>query len=277
MKENGVTLFDTVTSLATASLVALALGWFVGSSQSTFGLTMKSLGDHLAAATLETALRAGVEAISSSRLGFSVTSIESPNILLPNGSLHPITALRGISAPRPGSDLVSFLFLAPRYRALIGRVGLSGTAVELSACGLELRPAPSQFKSFLAVGVSGVVQLRGSFRATSSTCFEFSGEAVPGLVSKPADVLPCSLHALIPIAREYSLFIDSIGQLRLASHSGPEILENQPLASGYEMMRLTLVGQSAGISLAMKGSGGLETTRFIPISLRPRTPYDLIF
>lgn len=273
MTSRGFTLMECLVALCVASIAALILSSALRFAGGTFQHASKAIYDRNASAALRAALENGIRALDRSRLAFSVSVWPSPR-LMAYGSPHPLYSLSGVSAPRAESDIASFIDLSPLYAGTIIRSTVIGLNVTCYACGFAARPTSSQFRSYVALGVSGAVQLTGSARASGSGCLEFAGQAVPGLVSDPATILPTSLLRLVPVEREYSLFVDASGQLRFASHTSSRILENQPLLSGLRRMRLTpLVTPwgTTGYRASIEGAYGLRSESIIPIGLLPRT------
>lgn len=272
MNSRGFTMMECLVALCVASIAALVASSALRSASGTFTHASRVILDRSAAASLRTALENGVRALDRSRLEFAVSVWPGPRSTA-RGALHPLSALSGTSAPRAGSDIISFVELSPLHAGEILRSTVAGLEVTCYACGFTMRPAPSQFRSYVALGVSGAVQLVGTARTTGTGCLELSAQAVPGLVSDPGSVLPSSLHKLVPVEREYSLFIDTSGQLRLSSHTGSRILENQPLLSGLRSMRLTPLAGPQGITAygaSIEGAYGLRSESVIPLTLLPR-------
>jgi hypothetical protein len=277
--ESGLTLIEFVAALGVTSLATLALCAFLRSSNGIFQHTITGLKERLALSTLEAALLSGVRANDSSRLSFSflVSHGVTP---LQNGSSHPLNTLRGQSAPRRDSDITSFIELAPTYAGVITSSSSSSLSVTLTACNFISRPTSSRFKSFVALGVSGAVQLVGTVGTSSTGCILFQGEAIAGMVSDPRLVLPSSLHRFIPVAQEYSLFIDSTGQLRIASHTGLRVLENQPLTSGLASMQLSPLATPhgpVGYALSARSTHDIHLTTVLPLALMPHEVWRHIF
>lgn len=270
MRERGFTLLETVASLGAASVVALALCVMVGTSGLIFRESSGSVSDLAVATQVEGAVQAGVRALGRSRQQFAMTISTGGSTLLPNGALHPLASLSGKSSPATGSHIISFLDLSPHYAGTIERTMIDGPSVTVVACGFDHRPSPSQFKSFVALGVSGPVQLAGSLRTVSSSCVELTAESLPGLVSDPATVLPSSLHRLVPVNREYSLFVDRAEQLRISSHTGPRVSENQPLGSGVREIIFSELSSADGavaLSATVTGAHGAVSTFLVPLPL----------
>lgn len=277
--QSGFTLIEFVAALGVTSLASLVLCAFLRSSNGIFQHTMTGLKERLAISTLEAALLSGVRANDSSRLSFSVL-VSQGVTPLENGSPHPLTTLRGQSAPRRNSDIASCIQLAPRYAGVVASSSSNALSVTLTACGFSSRPTSSQFKSFVALGPSGTVQLVGLVSASSTGCILFQGEAISGMISDPRSVLPSSLHRFIPIAHEYSLFIDSTGQLRIASHTGLRVLENQPLTSGLAAMRfrpLETPQGRVGYAITTTSTHGIHHTTILPQLLMPHEVWRHIF
>ena len=279
-RQQGFSLLETLVSLGTASLVAAALIAMLGASGLVFREAAGPVADLSVAAAAENALRAGSRAVGRSRLPFALTVAPSAAVPLSNGAPHPLASLSGASAPVPGSQVVSFVELSPLYAGTIERTTYDGSLLQLVACGFQVRPSASQFKSYVALGVSGAVQIVGTLRAISLSCAELIGTPIAGLVSSPATVLPCSLHSLVPVNREHSLFVDRSGQLRISSHTGTQVTENQPLGSGAREIHISEVPNSearVALSVSVTGVNGHTSSFILPLPLLPTNHYDCIF
>ena len=278
--ERGFSALEALFSLGAASLVATALCTMLGASGMVFREATRPVADLSAATAAEGAIRAGTRAFGRSRLPFSITLAQSVAMPLASGAAHPLASLTGSSAPAPGSHVVSFLELSPLYAGTIERTSYDGTSLQLIACGFQVRPTATQFKSYVALGVSGPVQLTGTLRAVSVSCAELIGAPVAGLVSNPTTVLPCSLHRLVPVSREHSLFVDRSGQLRISSHTGAQVTENQPLGSGAREIHLSgLPTPDAPVTLSVSvtGTNGYTSRFIVPLRLLPVSYYDQIY
>lgn len=280
LAQRGFSILEMLASLGTASVVAAALCAMLGTSGLVLRETTGLLSDLSVSAAAENAIRAGSRAVGRSRLPFTITIAPSSTTLLANGSPHPLAALSGSSAPAASSHIVSFIELSPHYAGVIQRTMLLGSSVTVVACGFQSRPSPSQFKSYIALGASGAVQIAGILRTISTSCIELTGSPIAGLVSNPANVLPSSLHRLIPVNREHSLFVDRSGQLRLSSHTGTTVSENQPLGSGAKKILIAELRSTAGpvaLSVSVTGAHDTQSNFVVPLRLLPGSYYDHIF
>jgi hypothetical protein len=89
------------------------------------------------------------------------------------------------------------------------------------------------------IGLSGFTQLTGTLSDLSAGCRTVTGTVMGSSIFSSDTTLRGSQHILLPVQREYSLFIDRSSQLRLVSHVGSRIIENQPLLRGVSTLHVT--------------------------------------
>ena len=279
-RQRGFSALEALVSLGTASLVAAALCAMLGASGLAYREAAGPIADLSVAAAAENAIRAGSRSVGRSRLPYALTVAPSASAPLSNGAPHPLASLTGASAPAPGSQIVSFVELSPLYAGTIERTTYDGSSLQLVACGFQMRPSASQFKSYVALGVSGSVQIVGTLRAVSISCVELIGTPIAGLVSSPATVLPCSLHRQVPVNREHSHLVDRTGQLRISSPTGAQLTENQPLGSGAREIHISELPNSeapVALSVSVNGINDHTSSFILPLPLLPTHHYDYIF
>jgi prepilin-type N-terminal cleavage/methylation domain-containing protein len=164
------------------------------------------------------------------------------------GAPHPLSGVSTTSRPRPDSAIVTSVEIDPRYRGRVTQSAFSGSSVDLEVCHASDIPSSSQFRSYLAFGLQGVCQFTGTPTRSVNGCFSFSGTGTKGIFTD-GYCQPASLLEFAPVAREFSLFIDRTGELRLVSHVGMRILENQPIARGLRSMAVSEERTSGGALL----------------------------
>lgn len=191
-------------------------------------------------------LSSALKAVERNRLECATVVTQGSSPLLPSGGRHPLSSLTGTSAPRPESDILTVIDLAPLYRGRIEAITALGSSIEARICGAARRPTSGQFKSYLLYTLAGPAQVVGDATSSGTGCYSVNGTLISGVVSQ-ATWLAASAHEVAPIDREYSIFIDRSGNLRLASHTGSRILENQPITRGLRSLDITETELSGGI------------------------------
>lgn len=159
-------------------------------------------------------------------------------LITSSGGLHPVSGVSSTSRPRAGSAVISSVEVEPRYRGRVRESTLSGASADLTVCDATSVPSSGQFRSYLAIGLQGLCQFTGVITPSGHGCFLFSGTVTKGLFTN-GNCQPASLLEFVPVVREFSIFIDRTGELRLASHVGMRILENQPIARGLRSLTLS--------------------------------------
>jgi hypothetical protein len=141
---------------------------------------------------------------------------------------------------------MSAIEVDPRYRArVISSSFTSADTVRIEVCELASRFTTSRFRSYLTLGTQGACQFTGEAQSTGAGCVTIDARALSGLIRNT----PCpaaSLLELLPIEREFSVFVDRAGELRLVSHVGMRIIENQPIARGLRSTIISAISNPLG-------------------------------
>ena len=169
-------------------------------------------------------------------------------LITTSGIAHPVSGVGSTSRPRAGSAVITSVEIDPRYRGRVRESTLSGASANLTVCQAMGIPSSSQFRSYLAIGLQGLCQFTGVITPSGNGCFLFSGTVTKGLFTN-GNCQPASLLEFAPVVREFSIFIDRTGELRLASHVGMRILENQPIARGLRSLALAEMPEPNGALL----------------------------
>lgn len=161
-----------------------------------------------------------------------------------DGSKAPL----GRSFPPDGvSDAISGASLAWKDRMEITQDGSSTTHVVGVACPLEHHPISlTETRSFLGISVEGMVELRGGAERRGS-CFNVTLRHVTSILKTDANPYLPGVRIIVPIRWIHTLYVASGGSLRIASHAGGTLLENQPIIGGIEHLGLTSIESSYGV------------------------------
>ncbi len=264
-------------------LVTLALGAMVLASTSTGIIAGSRLFTTLSGTTEATITRqkttavvgASLRALDRHRMnrGWRVTS--GANIV---GTVHPLARLRGTSAPRETSDILSIIETSPIHRGRIVSSLVNDTVAELRACDFPEPPTPSNTKSLLVLGLSGILHVSAEIPRSTNGCIDLRASRLHSIFSTYTPPTG-SFHTLLPIEREYSVFVDRSSQLRLVSHLGSQLVENQPIARGVSFIRLAQYEDPSGatiFSVTVKPIGGPASTTSIVIATTRRALWNEI-
>lgn len=248
MKENnaGFSLLECLVALAITGLATLISAQLVARLTHIFAARISQL-EQRAVATKTALIMTGVVATSErSHIPDLLTITSGSSLTLPHGGKHPVVGLSGTSQPRAESDIISALEVDPRYRArIVSSSFTSPDTVRIEACELASRFTTSRFRSYLTLGTQGVCQFTGEVQSTGASCVTIDARAISGLIRNT----PCpaaSLLELLPIEREFSVFVDRAGELRLVSHVGMRIIENQPIARGLRSTAISTIFDLSG-------------------------------
>ena len=226
----GYSLIECLCSIAIVALLISGVATTTKRMSAIIGGISDSLEERVAIVKAGATIQAALASLERSHISGLVATTDGGNPRTPSGAVHPVSGLTGTSRPRSGSTVLSTIEVDPRYRKRITRSVFSQDTVTIDICGAGIKPTTDQFRSHLVIGLNGPCQITGSPIQISASCFQVSGRAVPGLVA--ASCAPTSLIEYLPVSREFSLHIDRSGELRLISHVGSRILENQPITRG---------------------------------------------
>jgi len=181
--------------------------------------------------------------------------------LFANGSEHPISKIKGTSQPRAGSDGLSILEVIPSGMLAVTLDSKQGTTfcpMYATRWGIE------GVRSFIKRGIHGDTQhsfgneLRGAVWPKS--CGVLTGSPIEGITIKRPE-REISGQLILPVVQEYSLFVDRSSHLRLVSHRGGWIRENQPLINGIQVLSISSSISTEGVlmfTVAIKTVSGIE-------------------
>lgn len=181
--------------------------------------------------------------------------------LFAHGGEHPISRIKGTSQPRVGSDGLSIIEVRPSGILAITHDSKMGT----SFCPLNAEQLRIDgVRSYIKRSIHGDMQyafgnnLHGAMWPDS--CGSLSGSPIQSMTIKSPHI-EVSGQLLLPIVQEYSLFVDRSSHLRLISHRGSWIRENQPLVNGVQSLRISSSTSFAGVllfSITIKTVSGIE-------------------
>ncbi len=240
--EQGFALAEIlVAAVITSIIMALALSTVRVSTATSFRIEQFAQRE-IAAARTFVQLSSGFDAIETHRLGIGWRVHQSGVMRLADGTPHPIMKLRTTSQPRSESDLFSSLEIASDRTLLVRRYKLQGNRMLVDACYRERQRRESEsFKSYVLVGIEGVLQITGPAQGLTGSCIRLSATTVHSVFCQGRSPLQ-SAQLLIPVRSERTLFVDRSSQLRILSHVGPLILENQPIIRSVSDLRITPIG-----------------------------------
>jgi hypothetical protein len=273
----GLCLFELVVALGIGSILITGLLSLFTRALSSLAISSASSDAVIASLKAHALIAGGYSVSEKHRLGYVISTLSGADISKSGGSPHPLAGLRPTSAPREDSDIITFISLSPLHRAWVRAYKRSGSGVSIEACGMYQVPRPDEYKSVAILAIDGPMQATGAFSRLSPNCVSFEGAVIPGLLTPDTSSRGTPLE-LVAISYEQSIFIDRTGELRLASHVGMRITENQPIARGFRFMRIR-ENLSQGImthSLEIKPSGGAISKRFLIPSVTRRSLWSEI-
>jgi len=233
----GYSLIECLCSLCIVGLLTAGITHLVHRSSVILETTSGALEQRFALTKAGIVLSAALAAHERTHIPEVVTITNGSQPSTRYGGPHPVGSLKGNSRPRSNSTILSILELEPRYRGRIVRSSFADQSIDLYVCSSSEVPGPNIFRSHVAIGLAGICQLTGTPVRSSKGCFELSGSQIPGLLSN--NCATNSLLEYIPVSREFSVYIDATGELRLISHVGQRIIESQPIVRGLRSLDIS--------------------------------------
>jgi len=270
--ERGDIALDALWGLLLGSLALVSCAFLSSRVSSVAAGITQEVAGRLAAAKTIAVVTGALFSLERNRQPLAAQVTPGSSLRLPNGLPHPLASLSTTSGPRADSDIITVIDLDNRYRGAITAAKVSGASIDLTVCGLASRIPSGAFKSYLIFTIEGARQVVGDVVPITSTCARFQGSSIAGVVAADSSI-PSRPLVFVPIDREYSIFIDQAANLRLASHTGRSILENQPISRNIDSIAIVVARRSDGVSifkLTVRPSSGREISHFLIPSLAQR-------
>ena len=263
--DRGNVALDALWGLLLGSMALLSCAFLSSRVSSSATLITREINGRLAAAKTIAVVTGALRSLDRNRQEFAAIVVSGTSPLLPIGTRHPLVSISSASGPRADSDILTLIDLDNRYRGTVASATLSGSSVDATICGISHRIPSGAFKSYLLLSIEGARQVVGQVAPVNATCARLIGSSIQGVVSRDLSFTSRPL-VFVPIDREYSLFVDRNANLRLASHTGSTILENQPISRGVDALTIQRQRRADGtriFKLTVRPSVGREISRFI--------------
>ena len=243
-KSAGLGLLEFVVSmLIAAPLLTLFLLTLANSSRAVFQITAQEAGIYNYA-KVRALLQNLTDDYSAHTLLIEPRIHDQGVITFSDGAANSIHQAALKMQPAQSSDAVSALALDLRGSLRIFRAEKSGNTFRYFAC-LSLKDSGTieSPASFLALTVDGLLELHGELQSIRgrSGCFALTLRTGPSMtIPINKSLRPEFSRLLVPISKNYTLYVSRQGELRFLSHRGGENIENQPLLTGIEQLTLSL-------------------------------------
>lgn len=273
--ERGASLLEMLVTLTLGTIVLTCLSTGIMAGARLYAALSSTTEATITRQKATSALGAALRALDRHRMNTGWLVVSGTDL---SATKHPLARLKGTSAPRELSDILSIVETSPIHRGRIVSSHLNDTTVELRACDFSDPPIPSDTKSLLILGMSGLLHVSANIPRGAQGCLDLQANRLHSIFSTyrpPAS----SFHTLLPIEREYSLFVDRSSQLRLVSHLGGQILESQPIARGVSFVRVKYHLDLSGamhFSVTVKPIGGPASTTTVFIATTRRSLWSEI-
>jgi prepilin-type N-terminal cleavage/methylation domain-containing protein len=267
----GYSLIECLVAISLLGLVSAASARITQQTSAQLSGIARAVDQRLAIMKSVAVITATVNTAERTRLRELLTISDSSTLKATHGGPHPLIGIGASSKPRPLNSIISTIEVDPLLQGRIVETRPSTSGPQVTVCGTSSAPPAERFRSHLLLGMGGVCQVTGIPRPISQGCFTLAGTPTRGLLHSTPSCPAGSYHEYLPVAREFSVFVDRTGEFRLVSHVGMKLLENQPLARGLRELNATWIvgGHNATfMKLALRGAMSRELTFALPIPLR---------
>lgn len=199
-------------------------------------------------------ITAAVADLDASPLPLMPIIHEKASIRFADGTANPVTF--GGNAPHPDSNAVTIISPDSACSLRVLSVDTSSSGFRYFACAQYRRPdAQSPPASFIGVSVDGLMYMAGGAAPIPARpgCFLADLNQSRNMALPPAEFDAQTLRLLVPISREYTIYVSKNGDLRILGHRGAMNIENQPIMSGIGNILFTRTNE-----VAASGIFGLE-------------------
>ena len=141
------------------------------------------------------------------------------------------------------SDALSWVDILETHAMSIRTLEAHGSILEADACFIFSRSMslPAEVTGFLAVTRDGIYEMNEASPHTTfrAPCLKLTMRVSESVIADPLEsFFAPGLQMVLPIEQLASLYRDTAGSLRLISHSGTSIRENQPVQRIFPLFRL---------------------------------------
>lgn len=159
-----------------------------------------------------------------------------------NGELLPLMHGIGSHQPDAQSDAITGLELDSIYSLWISQRTTTPTSIEAHAC-LEFSASArlNDYRSFLGLSSNSMIELiTTSIQPITDKCFRIGLRPTKSVIlDEPASSIGNFIQVLVPIAQQFTIYIDQGHELRFLTHLGAELLENQPIIGGIKALKIS--------------------------------------
>jgi len=267
--QTGASLIEMLATLAVSGIVISCASLVILTATRLHFELSSILNGAVARQKTIAAVDAALRSLDRHRFDGGVVITSAEDALSGN---HPVSNVSGTSAPRGHSDIVSVVEVSPLERGVLVSADRGSTTISLTACSFFKRPVLSEVRSYLLVDLDGFQHVTAQLVASGADCLRGTAQPLRSIFTAPG-YHTGSLHYILPVLREYSLFIDRSGQLRLVSHVGQRVIENQPIVRGLSFLRVVRETHGSGavlfrITVKPTGAQAQTATHFVSLTRR---------
>ncbi len=253
----GFTLLECLVSCTLSCIILSTTLILTGTiTRTTYSLHQRARSERALIIT-QSHLESALLNLESHRLPVGWRVTHGCQIKLASGSLHPIAKLKTTSAPRSDSDCLSVQMLLPSHLAEIQDVKYQNGTWKILGCRSDKKERNYiEIRSHYAYGIEGLIQIAHGGSSLNTACYQVEGSKIDSLFTLSNNVR--SLQTVIPVAREFTLYVDKSSHLRYTSHVGSRLLENQPLVDGVRSIAVseqTTVSNQLIFSFKIRSTG----------------------
>ncbi len=158
-----------------------------------------------------------------------------------DNTVNTLASSGSLNAPDSSSDAITAFACESNRLLRVINVDRDGNSFRFFTRALYVQaPAFEEDMAFIGVGADSFIYLRGTLHKAPQ---DGRMEAVLGqtknmILPEGSHDEPLGVRVIIPIEREYTIYLSKKGELRYAGHRGGENIENQPLFGPVEKLTL---------------------------------------
>lgn len=165
-------------------------------------------------------------------------------VLFANNEMNQLSQSTSPNAPDSSSDAMTNFSLSSMEYLKVLEVKRTALSFQYIACAAFQVPQPNDDEqSFIAISADGPSYLFGTIRKIRNRkgCFLLNlRQQVNMLLPIKENLIPLGVRSLIPIDREYTIYLSKKGELRYLGHKARKNVENQPLFGPLLQIHFTL-------------------------------------
>jgi prepilin-type N-terminal cleavage/methylation domain-containing protein len=246
--QQGFSLLEFIIGTALSGVVMVLL---TGLLQPTLKLTelLKSRKrEFYTALRIEALFREAMEKVDTHRLPIFPRVHPRGDVQYADGTPHPLNARYDSLGPDVNSD--AFTWVSVHTQSLrwvseiteVRKLQEGGYEIDLEECNSTDLPIPNEERSLLGLSPDAVFELQVLSRRIDRPCTYYTLRLTKSIIlpNRVADGrILLTIRAVFSVEQIGTLYLDREDRFRLVSHSGEEIVENQPVLEDVKEIKLS--------------------------------------